>query len=187
MDTRITTYTGVRFNLDKPDPRTIKVADIAHHLSMICRYTGAVREFYSVAQHSVLVSYMCDPDHALEGLFHDGSETYTNDISHFVKRAPWMKRFRPKENKIQRAVFVSIGLPANTHSEDVHVADGLVAGLEMMNLLNTPGRDKKKWIDQAKKADFSPISQFRPRDGFITWDQREAEDEFWHRYHQLNR
>jgi hypothetical protein len=52
----IQTYTGKAFEPLNPDASLICIEDIAHALSNICRYTGHVRQFYSVAQHSVLVS-----------------------------------------------------------------------------------------------------------------------------------
>src|SRR5687767_12883862 len=70
----IQTYSGRTVEPYDPDPAAICVLDIAHHLSMLCRFTGAVRQFYSIAQHSVLVSALCDPEDALAGLLHDAEE-----------------------------------------------------------------------------------------------------------------
>ena len=54
MDTAwITTYTGKKFYPAVPDLELISIIDIAHALSMICRYAGHCTKFYSVAEHSV--------------------------------------------------------------------------------------------------------------------------------------
>lgn len=72
------------FYLEK-NPENIDIIDIAHGLSNICRFTGQVKEFYSVAQHSCII---CDyaPEHLkLIGLLHDGAEAYISDIPRPVK------------------------------------------------------------------------------------------------------
>lgn len=53
----IETFTGRQFFPLEPDFEQVDIRDIAHALSMKCRYTGHVREFYSVAQHSVLMEW----------------------------------------------------------------------------------------------------------------------------------
>ena len=50
------TYTGVKFHPLDPRPEDFKLEDIAHALSMLCRFNGHSKYFYSVAQHSVLAS-----------------------------------------------------------------------------------------------------------------------------------
>ena len=47
----ITTYTGQHFEPTNPDPKLIRIEDIAHALSMICRGNGHVKTFWSVGQH----------------------------------------------------------------------------------------------------------------------------------------
>lgn len=85
--TTITTFSGVTFSPLSPRPEDINIEDIAHALSNLCRFTGHSRFFYSVAEHSVLVSYLTPPALALAGLLHDASEAYLNDIAGPIKHA----------------------------------------------------------------------------------------------------
>ena len=83
----ITTYTGKRFHFLKPNFDEIDIIDIAHHLSLLCRFTGAVKQFYSVGEHSIRVAAILPKGLRLAGLLHDAAEAYTNDISRPVKYA----------------------------------------------------------------------------------------------------
>lgn len=56
MSSAILTATGKWFDVLNPDPALIDLADIACALSKLCRFGGHCREFYSVAEHSILVS-----------------------------------------------------------------------------------------------------------------------------------
>jgi hypothetical protein len=79
------TYTGLQFWPLDPKPEEICIEDIAHALSMMCRYNGHCQRFYSVAEHSVLVSLNVDQRFALHGLLHDASEAYFGDIIRPIK------------------------------------------------------------------------------------------------------
>ena len=72
----IITASGKRFYLRRPTPADIDAGDVAHALAHICRFNGHTREFYSVAQHSILVSRLLPDELKLAGLLHDAAEAY---------------------------------------------------------------------------------------------------------------
>ena len=81
----IQTFTGRVFHPIDPRVEEIEVADIAHSLSLQCRFNGHCRTFYSVAEHSVRVSNLLPAEHALWGLLHDAGEAYLTDLPRPVK------------------------------------------------------------------------------------------------------
>lgn len=80
---------GRWIHLLDPRPEDIHIEDIANALSNICRFIGHVKPFcfYSVAQHSVMVSRLVPPELALCGLLHDAVEAYTGDMTRPMKVA----------------------------------------------------------------------------------------------------
>ncbi|WP_354342223.1 hypothetical protein [Variovorax boronicumulans] len=75
-----------------PDARPVCIEDIAHHLSLINRFTGATSRPYSVAEHSLLCSEIAKREGAAVGLqmamlMHDAHEAYTTDLSSPAKVA----------------------------------------------------------------------------------------------------
>jgi hypothetical protein len=96
------TFTGRAFDPLNPNPALIDIEDIAHALSMSCRYGGHVNRFYSVAEHSVLVSYAVSPENALWGLLHDASEAYIADIVRPAKKR--MPEYREIERNLMWAI-----------------------------------------------------------------------------------
>ncbi len=98
----IYTNSGNMFDLSDPTPEMIKIEDIAHALSHICRYTGHVKEFYSVALHSLIVSEIVPAEFALEGLLHDAAEAYLNDISAPLKTL--LPDYRDIETRVESVI-----------------------------------------------------------------------------------
>ncbi len=84
------TVSGRRVNPFDPDPSQIDVGDIARALANVCRFGGHSRVFYSVAQHSVIVSELVeqrggDAEDVFAALMHDASEAYLGDMPHPIK------------------------------------------------------------------------------------------------------
>lgn len=133
-DAWIQTYTGRRFTPLNPNPNAIVIEDIAHALSNICRFTGHCHSFYSVAQHCVLVSYICNQENALYGLLHDAPEAYCQDISSPIKRTEIFTAYRAMEDKLQQAICQRFNLPKE-EPRDVKKADLMLLSTEARDLL----------------------------------------------------
>lgn len=76
----IQTFSGGRFYYREPLLEEIRIEDIAHAIAHNCRYNGHTRDFYSVAEHCILGSYMVPEEDALAFLLHDANEAYLTDI-----------------------------------------------------------------------------------------------------------
>jgi uncharacterized protein len=101
------TYTGKQFVFTRPEMHQYDVRDIAHHLSLICRYGGASQFHYSVAQHSFLMAMAAheatgDPVAALDALFHDAPEAYLGDIKRPIKVQ--LPTFSAIEKRVDKAI-----------------------------------------------------------------------------------
>ncbi|KKK51984.1 hypothetical protein LCGC14_3109490 [marine sediment metagenome] len=104
----ILTYSGLNFLLYGEDIDAFRLEDIAHSLSMQCRYTGHTKQFYSVAEHCILMSrYVTDLDCKVMALYHDAVETYIGDIASPVKRS--LPDYRKLEDAIERRLFMWLG------------------------------------------------------------------------------
>lgn len=74
------TKSGKVINLLHPTEEMIDIRDIAGALSKICRFGGHTSQFYSVAQHCVLVAAMAPENIKKEALLHDAAEAYLGDV-----------------------------------------------------------------------------------------------------------
>lgn len=126
------TFSGVQYWPAAPRVQDVRIIDIAHHLSMLCRFTGACRFFYSVAEHSVLVSQIVPPEHALCGLLHDATEAYTNDINKPLKRS--LPDYQNIEALNWTVIADKFGLPWEM-PEQVHAADYAMLRTEQVRLM----------------------------------------------------
>ncbi len=71
---------GIFLDFQDPQSKDIRLSDIAHNLGMICRFNGSCPRHYSVAEHSVIMSYLVDETLQPAALLHDSHEAYTGDL-----------------------------------------------------------------------------------------------------------
>jgi hypothetical protein len=133
----IETSIGRKFHLLTEHPG-FNIAEIAHALSNACRYGGHCSQFYSVAEHSVLVSEiaeelkLCDP---FEALMHDASEAYICDIP-----GPWkhmLPDYQKLEADLERKLQAFFQLPEKTAG--CKEADLIALMVEGQSLLTSKG------------------------------------------------
>jgi hypothetical protein len=134
-------YSGKRFWPLDPHPDDIEIMDIAHSLSLQCRFAGHTKEHYSVAKHSLHVAELVPKKYFLEALLHDASEAYLVDLPRPIKNFSAMGReYKKIETRIQKVInekFRAIETP-----KCVLDADNRVLMAEARDLLKV---DPKTW------------------------------------------
>lgn len=131
---QILTATGKSFDLYQPDPERIDPRDISHALAHLCRFNGHTREFYSVAQHSVLVAELVPEEHKLAALLHDATEAYIGDMVRPLKQ--WMHAYQDVEDWLWTCVCARFDLDTELPT-DVHRADLIALATERRDLMPT--------------------------------------------------
>jgi hypothetical protein len=110
------TVSGRWVNPFDPDPAQLDAGDIARALANQCRFGGHSRVFYSVAQHSVIVSRLVeerggDVEEVFAALMHDATEAYLGDMPHPLKhRSPLGAAFREAEAHLEQAIRERFGI-----------------------------------------------------------------------------
>lgn len=169
------TYSGVKFYPFDPRPEDVLIEDIAHALSMTCRFNGHSKLFYSVAQHSVLASRYVN-NNCLWALLHDAAEAYVGDLIQPLKRNNTRLglHFCGIENKILKVVSIKFGLspeiPYNVKQVD-------------KRMLSTELRDVIGF-----EADSWGLDRVKPFDGKIRpWNHNYAKNMFLERFQEINK
>lgn len=139
-DAWIQTYSGKKFHIFDPRPEEVYIEDIAHSLSLLCRFNGHCNSFYSVAEHSIYVAKEVgnqtgSVELSVAALFHDSSEAYIGDMSKPFK--DHMDYYKEVEKNIQRVIEKKFNLPANIFDHKaIKDADVAVLLAEKRDLLN---------------------------------------------------
>lgn len=167
----ILTASGNYFHFLLPERNAVLVTDIAHALSNVCRFGGHTREFYSVAQHSVLASEIVAPEFALAALFHDATEAYIGDVTRPLKNL--LPDYRAIEARLHADIFRKLGLPEELPAE-VKTADLILLATEQRDLMP---EHNDVWAVIAG-VDALP-------DSIVPWSAVEAEEYFLERYREL--
>lgn len=169
----IRTFSGEMFDIVNPDPNKILLIDLAHHMALINRYTGASKVPYNDSQHSVLVSHLVPKGFELDGLFHDSPEAFMNDINRPLKQL--LPEYRAIEDKLYSVIAKKFAL-SDPIPNEVHDADLLAYHVERYYLFNQsmpPGTDL---FDIGITA-LNCINEI--------WGWERSQKEWLNRYHEL--
>jgi hypothetical protein len=131
----IQTFTGKQFWPLTPRVEDVDVRDIAHSLSLQCRFNGHCRLFYSVAEHSVRVSRAVSTGMAPWGLLHDAAEAYLTDLPRPVKAR--LTEFQGLEERLLEVIARAFGLPWPMPAA-VQEADDVLLATEARDLMAPP-------------------------------------------------
>jgi len=144
----IRTFTGGYFYPQQPEQLVPDIRDIAHALSLVCRYNGHLKDFYSVGQHSLIVEKHAtqvmkdiNPNihpsslrlFSLQALLHDATEAYIPDMPSPIKQ--FLPDFKSMEKRLQKHLMKSFGLPENIHSI-IHSVDKYIRRDEIESMQN---------------------------------------------------
>lgn len=130
------TYSGKTFFFRDMKAEDISLEDISHALSNYCRFAGHCKEFYSVAQHSVLVSNILnrhrDPKLELAGLLHDATEAYMGDVTRPLKQL--LPEYKALENNLHK--IIAAKFEVDLDDPLVKEADNIALMTEARDLLS---------------------------------------------------
>ncbi len=193
------TYSGRILRIFDPDLPSVCIEDIAHALSMKCRFGGHCKKFYSVAEHSVHMSrahrvathhdmakQICMADKR-GFLMHDIGEYALPDVVPALKRRLWvwtptgMMTFKDFEMKlVERLIHhlrinsgISEEIVIAWHGETVKWYDMRMLALERDIMMEEPDEDWGAMAD--------------PIEGVIIkhWSPEQAKVEFLIEYEKL--
>jgi 5'-deoxynucleotidase YfbR-like HD superfamily hydrolase len=180
----MSTYGGSFIDFLNPQVDSIKIEDIAHSLSLICRFNGHCDYFYSVAQHCVHVSYQLPFGMELQGLLHDAPEAYVGDVVGPLKGA---MRMLPVELLNHMSQFDII-------EERWALAVGAAFELELVDLPAEVKEADARMLVTERRDIFAKCPLWPPRAEdakpydfkIAVWEPRQAEETFLQRFHELS-
>lgn len=165
---------GAQFNYNRPEESDVTLEDLASALSNICRFSGHLPIFYSVAQHLVNTSHIVDNSYAFDALMHDTAEAFTNDIPTPLKWA--LPVFKELEQKIESAMARKFNF-SYPYPEPVKLADTQMLLIEKTYVK----KDDQIW-PYYKDIEFEHLID---KVDLTSWSPSKAKIEFLKRYKEL--
>lgn len=168
---------GSLFYYDKP---VWDIGAIAHSLSLTCRFVGQCKKFYSVAEHSILVSRIME-DHGLgdpmEGLMHDAVESVLADVPRPAKNR--LPDYKALDKSLDASMRLQFKLPEQM-TDGCKQADSLALLLEARELM--PDKGECYGFDDATTATARKMTYM-----VVGWTSEDARGRFMTRMHDIRR
>lgn len=128
----VSTFSGNRFYPLEPRIDHVAIEDIAHGLAYQCRFNGQTREFYSVAQHSLIVASLVPPPLRLAALLHDAAEAYLGDMVKPLKVL--LPAFAVIEDQVSAIIAAAFGISFSDYGP-IKRADLIALATEKRDLM----------------------------------------------------
>jgi 5'-deoxynucleotidase YfbR-like HD superfamily hydrolase len=129
----VSTFQGNRFFLTNPHIDDVAIEDIAHGLAYQCRFNGQTKEFYSVAQHSLMVMSLVPVEHQFSALLHDAAEAYLGDMVKPLKNL--FPEFSVIEARVMEIIGHRFGLDLAHLDPSIKQADWIALATEKRDLM----------------------------------------------------
>jgi len=168
----INTYSGKVIDLLNPRVDDIALEDIARGVAYKSHYIGQTPFYFSIAEHSMLVSMLTGD---IEGLMHDGSEAYLSDIAKPLKA--FLPEYKKTEKRLMEVIFERFDLDFSKLESDKW-ADIEILGSEFEIFFGDTGIKNPFTEDKEKLI-------LRDPSIFTGYSPDEAYNEFIKRYHIL--
>ncbi len=138
----IQTHSGIAFEIVHPSEQQVNIEDIAHSLSLQCRFGGHCKEFYSVAEHSLRVAEKLPRHLKIYGLLHDAAEAYIMDLPRPLK--PLFEEYQSRESRIQTIIENAFDLKPLSieQKKEIKDVDERMLATERRDLMNAC---KEEW------------------------------------------
>lgn len=156
LDGHMNTVSGIKFNIFDPNVLQINIMDICHGLAYKGHFCGQSQQYFSIAQHSLLVVELFEKDkgndfieHSLACLMHDAAEAYIGDLIKPIKIH--FPLFCEIEDRILKVIFEAYNINYELLS-DIKIYDNMAQELEFEIFYK--GGNFKEWHlpDVAKYA-----------------------------------
>lgn len=177
MTDHITTYSKINFRPLEPVAEDIRIEDIAHSLSLLCRANGHYSSFYSVAAHCLnCYEEACarreNPRVKLACLLHDAAESYISDITRPVKK--YLVEYQRIEENLSNLIYEKfLGSPLNEYERQmVTIIDDAMLYYEFLE------------FGAVKLADEPPYVAATP--DFFRGTMKQVEQEYLDIFHSID-
>jgi 5'-nucleotidase len=167
----IETFTGRLVDPAAPKIEDVCIVDVAHSLSMQCRYNGHSRFFYPVGQHcNILFDYARARGKpaatCLKALLHDSGETWVGDISTPLKHLA--AGLVAAERGMQALTYRLVGLVEDEDDEFVHDIDTRILRDERMSVMGDSSNEwKSDGLEPLGVGRIGPAPADEVRRGFL--------------------
>lgn len=185
----IQTYSGAEYNFEAPTWDSVRLDDIAHALSNMCRFAGHVKRFYSVAEHCVRVSWILEAwgePRAVQadGQLHDGHEAYVWDCPRPLKSllGENFEELAASADTIIATKFRNGQSGEIFHRPSIKRADDCALVAEAQELMHHGPEHWDAWGDRYSKVEAPPFNTMT----HLGWGPEYAERVFKERCRELD-